>query len=90
MAQVTTELVHSSRILVVHLGRMLPHCPGGAALLRVAHQQTFVPSHVQVTPPTLLQHTLWAATKVWRALSLLRGHSLNAQLISQCCIVLVC
>lgn len=61
---VTTELVYNSRILVVHVGRMLPHCPGGAALLRVAPQQTFVPPHVQVTPPTLLQHTLWAATKL--------------------------
>lgn len=64
MLQVTAELVHNSRILVVHLGRMLAHCPGGAALLRVSPQQTFVPPHLQVTPPTLLQHTLWAATKV--------------------------
>lgn len=72
MVQVATELVYKSRILVVHLGHMLAHCPGGAALLRVAPQQTFVPPHVQVTPPTLLQHTLWAATKVWMAFSLWR------------------
>lgn len=62
--QINSELVHHSRILVVHLGRMLAHCPGGAALLRVAPQLTCVPPHIQITPPTLLQHTLWAATKV--------------------------
>lgn len=61
---INSELVHHSRILVVHLGRMLAHCPGGSALLRVAPQLTCVPPHMQITPPTLLQHTLWAATKL--------------------------
>ncbi|KAG0723301.1 L-fucose kinase [Chionoecetes opilio] len=61
---INSELVHHSRILVVHTGRMLAHCPGGAALLRINPQLTFVPPHAQITPPTLLQHTLWAATKL--------------------------
>ncbi|MPC31889.1 L-fucose kinase [Portunus trituberculatus] len=61
---INSELVHHSRILVVHLGRMLAHCPGGAALLRLDPQLTCVPPHLQITPPTLLQHTLWAATKL--------------------------
>lgn len=61
----TSEVVERSRILVVHIGRHLPLSPGGSVLLRVSPALSFVPPHACITPPTLLQHNIWMATKVW-------------------------
>ncbi|XP_069157982.1 L-fucose kinase isoform X2 [Procambarus clarkii] len=61
---ISSELVHSSRILVVHHGRLLVHSPGGTAFLRLSPEQTFVPPCAKISPPTLLQHTIWMTTKI--------------------------
>ncbi|XP_042225778.1 L-fucose kinase-like isoform X2 [Homarus americanus] len=61
---INSELVHSSRILVVHYGRLLLHSPGGTAFLRLSPKQTFVPPSARTTPPTLLQHAIWMTTKM--------------------------
>lgn len=61
---INSELVHCSRILVVHHGRMLVHSPGGTAFLHIDPEQSFVPPNKRITPPTLLQHAIWMATNV--------------------------
>ncbi|KAK3858192.1 hypothetical protein Pcinc_035600 [Petrolisthes cinctipes] len=61
---VTSEVVEGSRILVVHIGRHLPHTPGGSVLLRVSPSLSCVPPRACTTPPTLLQHNIWMATKM--------------------------
>ncbi|KAK8720253.1 hypothetical protein OTU49_013472, partial [Cherax quadricarinatus] len=61
---ISSELVHSSRILVLHHGRLLVHSPGGTAFLRLSPEQTFVPPSATTTPPTLLQHAIWMTTKM--------------------------
>ncbi|XP_071520057.1 L-fucose kinase-like isoform X2 [Panulirus ornatus] len=61
---INTELVQNSRILVVHHGRLLAHSPGGTAFLQLSPEQTFIPSSARTTPPTLLQHAIWMATKI--------------------------
>ncbi|XP_047496936.1 LOW QUALITY PROTEIN: L-fucose kinase-like [Penaeus chinensis] len=63
---ISSELVYNSRILVVHHGRNLAHSPGGSPFLYVPPDLACVSQSAMTTPPTLLQHVIWMATKVGR------------------------
>ncbi|KAK7014450.1 hypothetical protein SK128_013752 [Halocaridina rubra] len=61
---INNELVHNSRILVIHHGRTLVHSPGGSAFLRINAEHSAIPGHLRMLPPTLLQHAIWMATNI--------------------------
>lgn len=63
---ISSELVYNSRFLVVHHGRVLAHSPGGSPFLYVPPELACVSQRAMATPPTLLQHVIWMATKVGR------------------------
>lgn len=49
---------------MVHHGRVLAHSPGGSPFLYVPPELACVSQRAMATPPTLLQHVIWMATKV--------------------------